>query len=75
MAPIIGKVHLAYLPGKKVVGISKLVRVVEAYAKRLQVQEKLTAEIADCINEVLEPRGVAVNGLDVFAIAETPLRR
>ncbi|SVD61161.1 uncharacterized protein METZ01_LOCUS414015, partial [marine metagenome] len=60
MAPIIGKAHVAYVPSTKVVGISKLVRVVEAYAKRLQVQEKLTAQIADCINEVLEPRGVAV---------------
>jgi len=59
-APIIGKAHVAYLPGAKVVGISKLVRVVEAYAKRLQVQEKLTAQIADCINDALEPRGVAV---------------
>ena len=60
IAPIIGKVHVAYVPSTKVVGISKLVRVVEAYAKRLQVQEKLTTQIADCINEVLEPRGVAV---------------
>ena len=60
IAPIIGKAHVAYIPRAKVVGISKLVRVVEAYAKRLQVQEKLTAQIADCINEVLEPRGVAV---------------
>lgn len=60
MAPIIGKAHVAYVPSTKVVGISKLVRVVEVYAKRLQVQEKLTAQIADCINEVLEPRGVAV---------------
>jgi len=60
MAPIIGKAHIAYVPSTKVVGISKLVRVVEAYAKRLKVQEKLTAQIADCINEVLEPRGVAV---------------
>ena len=60
IAPIIGKAHVAYVPSTKVVGISKLVRVVEAYAKRLQVQEKLTAQIADCINEVLAPRGVAV---------------
>jgi GTP cyclohydrolase I len=60
MAPIIGRVHLAYLPGERVVGISKLVRVVEAYAKRLQIQEKLTTEIANCINEVLQPRGVGV---------------
>lgn len=60
MAPIIGRVHLAYLPNRRLAGISKLVRVVEAYAKRLQVQERLTAEIAACINDVLEPRGVAV---------------
>ncbi len=60
IAPIIGKAHVAYLPRDKVVGISKLVRVVDAYAHRLQVQEKLTAQIADCIAKVLEPRGVAV---------------
>jgi len=60
MAPIIGQVHVAYLPDKRVVGISKLARVVEAYGKRLQIQEKLTAQIANTINEVLEPRGVAV---------------
>jgi GTP cyclohydrolase I len=60
MAPIIGRVHLAYLPNRRLAGISKLVRVVEAYAQRLQVQERLTAEIAHCINDVLEPRGVAV---------------
>jgi len=60
MAPIIGRIHLAYLPHKRLAGISKLVRVVEAFAKRLQVQERLTAEIANCINDVLEPRGVAV---------------
>ena len=60
MAPIIGKAHVAYLPKRKVVGISKLARVVHAFAKRLQVQERLTAEIADCINKVLEPVGVAV---------------
>lgn len=60
MAPIIGRAHIAYLPDQKVVGISKLVRVVEAFARRLQVQERLTGQIADCINEVLEPRGVAV---------------
>lgn len=60
MAPIIGRVHVGYLPTDKVVGISKLARVVEGYAKRLQVQEKLTAEIARCINEVLKPRGVGV---------------
>ncbi|WDI30809.1 GTP cyclohydrolase I FolE [Hyphococcus flavus] len=60
MAPIIGKAHVAYLPTDKVVGISKLARVVQAYARRLQVQERLTAEIADCIQKVLEPQGVAV---------------
>lgn len=60
MAPIIGKAHVGYLPDGKVVGISKLARVVEAYARRFQVQEKLTAQIADCINDVLQPRGVGV---------------
>jgi GTP cyclohydrolase I len=60
MAPIIGKAHVAYLPKDRVVGISKLARVVRAYARRLQVQERLTAEIADCINRVLMPNGVAV---------------
>ncbi len=60
LAPIIGKAHVAYLPRNKVVGISKLARVVETYARRLQVQEKLTAQIANCIQNVLEPDGVAV---------------
>jgi GTP cyclohydrolase I len=60
MAPIIGRVHVAYLPAHRVVGISKLARVVDAYAKRLQIQEKMTAQIANTIQEVLEPRGVAV---------------
>ena len=60
MAPMIGRIHLAYLPNRRLAGISKLVRVVEAYTRRLQVQERLTAEIARCINDVLEPRGVAV---------------
>ena len=60
MAPIIGRVHIGYLPADKVVGISKLARVVDGYARRLQVQEKLTSEIADCIAEVLKPRGVGV---------------
>ncbi len=60
MAPIIGHAHVAYLPRTRVVGISKLARVVEAYARRLQIQEKMTAQIANIINEVLEPRGVAV---------------
>ncbi|WP_420717490.1 GTP cyclohydrolase I FolE [Emcibacter sp.] len=60
MAAIIGKAHVGYLPKNKVVGISKLARVVETYAKRLQVQEKMTAQIADCIQDVLEPYGVGV---------------
>ena len=60
MAPIIGKVHVGYLPDGKVVGISKLARVVDAYARRFQVQEKMTAQIADCIADVLQPRGVGV---------------
>lgn len=60
MAPIIGKAHIAYLPGDYVVGISKLARVLHAYARRLQVQERLTAEVADCIWDNLHPRGVAV---------------
>ena len=60
MVPIIGRAHVAYLPHKRVVGISKLARVVEAYAKRLQIQEKLTAQIANTINDVLQPKGVAV---------------
>ncbi|WP_440975182.1 GTP cyclohydrolase I, partial [Pseudoxanthomonas winnipegensis] len=57
MAPIIGKVHVGYLPDGKVVGISKLARVVDAYARRFQVQEKMTAQIAQCIQDVLQPRG------------------
>ena len=60
LAPIIGRVHVGYLPNNKVVGISKLARVVEAYARRLQVQEKMNAQIAHCIQTVLEPKGVAV---------------
>jgi GTP cyclohydrolase I len=60
MVPIIGRAHVAYLPHRRVVGISKLARVVEAYAKRLQIQEKLTAQIANTIQDVLQPRGVAV---------------
>jgi GTP cyclohydrolase I len=60
MAPIIGKAHIAYLPGDYVVGISKLARVLHAFARRLQVQERLTAEVADCIWEHLKPLGVAV---------------
>ena len=60
MAPIIGKAHVGYLPDGKVVGISKLARVVETYARRFQVQEKMTAEIATAIQDVLAPRGVGV---------------
>jgi len=60
LAPIIGKAHVAYLPTNRVVGISKLARVVETYAKRLQVQEKMNAQIANCIQKVLNPKGVAV---------------
>jgi GTP cyclohydrolase I len=60
MAPIIGRAHVGYLPSDKVVGISKLARVVDGYARRFQVQEKLTAQIAACIDEVLKPRGVGV---------------
>ena len=60
MAPIIGKASIAYLPGDKVVGISKLARVLHGFARRLQVQERLTARVADCIWEHLEPQGVAV---------------
>lgn len=60
MAPIIGRAHIGYLPVNNVVGISKLARVVEGFARRFQVQEKLTAQIAHCIEDVLKPRGVGV---------------
>jgi len=60
MAPIIGKAHVGYLPNNKVVGISKLARVVDAFARRFQVQEKMTAQIANCIQDVLHPKGVGV---------------
>jgi GTP cyclohydrolase I len=60
LAPIIGKAHIAYLPQQRVVGISKLARLVEVYAKRLQIQEKMTAQIANTLDEVLQPKGVAV---------------
>ena len=60
MAPIIGRVHIGYLPRNRVVGISKLARLVDVYAKRLQIQEKMTAEIANCLNGVLKPFGVGV---------------
>lgn len=60
MVPIIGKAHIAYLPDNRVVGLSKLARLVDAYAKRLQIQEKMTVQIADMLNETLRPKGVAV---------------
>ena len=60
LAPIIGRVHIGYLPRKRVVGISKLARLVDVYAKRFQIQEKMTAEIAGCLDHVLKPYGVAV---------------
>ena len=60
MAPFIGSAHVAYLPNKRVVGISKLARITRIFSKRMQVQEKLTAEIANCLQQVLKPRGVAV---------------
>jgi len=60
IAPIIGKAHIAYLPDRRVIGISKLARLVEVYAKRLQIQEKMTAQIANTLSEVLQPKGVAV---------------
>jgi GTP cyclohydrolase IA len=60
MAPVLGRAHVAYLPGARVVGVSKLARIVELYARRLQIQERMTAQIADAIEAVLRPRGVAV---------------
>lgn len=60
LVPIIGMAHIAYLPDRRVVGLSKLARVVDAYAKRLQIQERLTSQIADTIFEALQPRGLAV---------------
>ncbi|WP_328729168.1 GTP cyclohydrolase I FolE [Falsiroseomonas algicola] len=60
LVPIIGRAHIAYIPDGRVVGISKLARVLEAYAKRLQIQEKLTAQVANTIETVLKPKGVAV---------------
>ncbi|MCU0839861.1 MAG: GTP cyclohydrolase I FolE [Rhodospirillales bacterium] len=60
LAPIIGRVHVAYLPHRRVVGISKLARIVDIYARRLQIQEKMTAQIANTIASILEPKGVAV---------------
>jgi GTP cyclohydrolase I len=60
MAPIIGRVHIGYLPDRRVVGISKLARIVDVYARRLQIQEKMTAQIADTLSAVIQPRGVGV---------------
>jgi GTP cyclohydrolase I len=60
MLPFFGKAHVAYIPNGKIVGLSKIPRIVDAFARRLQVQERLTEQIRDCINDTLEPRGVAV---------------
>jgi GTP cyclohydrolase I len=60
MAPIIGRAHVAYLPHQRVIGISKLARLIDVYAKRLQIQEKMTSQIANTINEILQPKGTAV---------------
>ena len=60
MAPILGKAHVGYLPNRRVIGVSKLARLIEVYGRRLQIQEKMTAQIANAINDVLQPRGVAV---------------
>ena len=60
MVPILGSAHVAYIPNKRIVGLSKLARVVDVYSKRLQVQEKMTAQIAETIDRALKPRGVAV---------------
>ncbi|WP_417821893.1 GTP cyclohydrolase I FolE [Terasakiella sp.] len=60
MVPILGKAHIAYMPKKRVVGISKLARIIEVYAKRLQIQEKMTAQVANVIQDVLDPLGVAI---------------
>ena len=60
MAPILGKAHVAYIPNKRIVGISKLARIVDVYGKRLQTQETMTAQVADSIQRVLDPKGVAV---------------
>src|SRR5690606_29781204 len=81
MAPIRGVAHVAYLPGERVVGISKLARLVDAYARRLQIQERLTAEIADTLQRVLQPRGVGMRGVAMVtrrllgAVEQEPARR
>ena len=74
MMPFVGRAHVAYLPHRRVVGISKLARVVDAYAKRLQIQEKMTAQIANTISDVLEPRGTAVviEAAEICIVAEPP---
>jgi GTP cyclohydrolase IA len=74
MAPILGRAWVAYIPDGRVVGISKLARVVEAYAKRLQIQEKLTAQIANTINDVLMPRGVGVVIRGNASLRDSPRR-
>ena len=68
MAPIVGQAWVAYVPSGRVVGISKLARVVEVYAKRLQIQEKMTAQIANTINDVLKPQGVGVDHQGVASL-------
>ena len=65
IAPFIGSAHVAYLPNKRVVGISKLARITRIYMKRMQIQEKLTAQIANCIQKVLKPRGVGTPGISM----------
>ena len=60
MVPILGVAHIAYMPDRRVVGISKLARVLDSFSKRLQTQETLTAQVADCIQQALQPRGVAI---------------
>ncbi|MBW3573685.1 MAG: GTP cyclohydrolase I, partial [Actinobacteria bacterium] len=75
LAPIIGKASIAYLPSERVVGISKLARVLHGYARRLQVQERLTAQVADCVWEHLKPQGVAVNAPAPGLVLETSLYR
>ncbi|MEL6414403.1 MAG: GTP cyclohydrolase I, partial [Pseudomonadota bacterium] len=75
MVPILGKAHIAYMPTDRVVGISKIARVVEIFGKRLQTQETMTAQIADCISDVLDPAGVDVSQHDNIVIALHILKR